>query len=161
MKKKLLFVTYLDERPDEGLSYVIELAKVMNEDLTIFFLRKRVHSTKIDDLMTSVAFAEANEHETARQMIADGPRHLESAPDRKLLGLFGKCRESGIKVDVFSSREDALSAIEGFFKHRNGIDIILIGPNIADHGHISQRRLKRLSDAVARPVVTIAKQNSA
>jgi hypothetical protein len=161
MKKKLLFVTYLDERPDEGLSYVIELAKVMNEDLTVFLLRKRVHSTKIDDLMASVAFAEAGEHETAKQMITGRRRDLDGAPERKLLGLFGKCKESGIKVDVFSSREDAMSAIEGFFKHRNGIDIILIGPNIADHGNISQRKLKRLSDAVARPIVTIARQSSA
>jgi hypothetical protein len=161
MKKKLLFVTYLDEHPDEGLSYVIELAKVMNEDLMIFLLRKRLLSRKIDDLMTAVTFAEANELETARRTVAEERVKKDGNPDGKLVGIFGKCEESGIKVDVYSSREDAVSSIEEYFKHRNGVDIVLLGPNIADHGNITQRKLKKLSDTVARPIVTIARQASA
>jgi hypothetical protein len=159
MKKKLLFVTYFDEHPDAGLSYVIELAKVMKEDLTIFLLRKKMLSRKFDDLMTAVTFAEAGEQETARQAIADAPKADEKT-DRKIDGLLEKCEESGIKVDIYSSKADAVSTIENYFKHRNGIDIVLLGPNVTDNCKFSGRTLKRLSDVVARPIVTIAKQTS-
>jgi len=160
MKKKLLFVTYLDEHPDEGLSYVIELAKVMNEDLMIFLLRKRTLSRKVDEFMTAVTYAEANEHETAVQAIAEERKKVDGNSDHKLIGIFGKCRESGIRVDVYSSKADAVATIEDYFKSRNGVDIVLLGPNINDHGNLSQRRLKRLSDIVARPIVTIARHTS-
>jgi len=160
MKKKLLFVTYLDEHPDEGLSYVIELAKVMNEDLMIFLLRKRKLSRKVDEFMTAVTYAEANEHETAVQAIAKERKRVDGNSDHKLSLFFGKCRESGIRVDVYSSKADAVATIEDYFRSRNGIDIVLLGPNITDHGNLSQRRLKRLSDIVARPIVTIARHTS-
>lgn len=161
MKKKLLFVTYFDEHPDEGLSYVLELAKVMNEDLMIFLLRKRRVSAKVDDLMSAVTFAEANEHETARQKVAGDHPNPEENSEKKLAGLFYRCRKSGIKVDLYSSRADVISAIEEYFKQRNGVDIVLLGPNIADHSNLTQRKLRRLSDTVARPIVTIARQSSA
>ena len=48
MKKKMLYVTYLDKHPEEGFSYVIELAKVMNEDLMVFLLREESLSRTYD-----------------------------------------------------------------------------------------------------------------
>lgn len=159
MKKKLMFVTYLDEHPEEGLSYVLDLAKVMNEDLTVFLLRKRRFARQAEDLMTSVAFAEANEPEAAREALS-GSQKTGEYTDEKLVGIFGKCKESGVGVEVYSSREDAVSAIEEFFRHRNGIDIILFGPNIIDHSKLTRRKLRKLSDSVARPVVTIARQTT-
>jgi hypothetical protein len=160
MKKKLLFVTYLDEHPDAGLSYVIELAKVMKEDLTIFLIRKRIFSGKLDDLMTAVTFAEAGELETARQTISYDSQRDDNT-DGEIDSLLEKCEESGVKCNVYSSKEDAVSTIENYFKHRNGIDIVLLGPNVTDYCNFSRKTLKRLSDTVARPIVTIAKQTSA
>jgi hypothetical protein len=159
MKKKLLFVTYLDEHPDAGLSYVIELAKVMKEDLTIFLIKKRMLAGKFDDLMTAVTFAEAGEHETAKQAVAYDSKKADGA-EGEIDGLLEKCEESGVKCDVYSSKEDAVSTIENYFKHRNGIDIVLLGPNVTDYCGFSRKTLKRLSDIVARPIVTIAKQTS-
>lgn len=161
MKKKLLFVTYFDEHPDDGLSYVIELAKVMHEDLTIFLLRKKSLSRKIDELMTAAAFAEAGEHETARQVIAEDDANAGANPEKKLAGLFGKCRDSGINVDVYSSKKDVVTAIDRYFKQRNGIDIVLLGPNVADNDNLTGKKLKRLLNIVSRPVVTIARQATA
>ena len=158
MKKKLLFVTYFDKHPDEGLSYVIQLAKVMHEDLTVFLLREKNLTRKIDDLMTAITFAEADDAESARQAITEGSQPRDKNSEKKLAGFFYKCRKSGIKIELISSRTDVVSAIEEYFKHRNGIDIVLLGPNIAEHTSISQRRLKKLSGIVARPIVTIAKQ---
>ncbi|HMK49149.1 MAG TPA: hypothetical protein VK435_03785 [Thermodesulfovibrionales bacterium] len=151
MKKKMLFVTYLDEHPEAGFSYVIELAKVMNEDLMVFLLReKRMPG---DDDQVELTDASGN-----------GPEGLEvSAPEteKKLAGLVYKCKRSGVNVDLLSLDADVVSAIEDYFRHRNGIDIVLLGPNISEHSRISQRTLKRLSDAVARPIVTMANQSTA
>jgi hypothetical protein len=161
MKKKLLFITYSDAHPDEGLSYVIELAKVMNEDLMVFLLRKKQLPRKFDDLMTAVTFAEADEPKTARESITEDYGNFNENPGKKLSGLFEKCRESGIDVDVYSSKSDAASTIEKYFKHRNGVDIVLLSPNVTDNSNFTKRKLKRLSDIVARPIVTIARQPAA
>jgi hypothetical protein len=158
MKKKLLFVTYFDEHPDAGLSYVIQLAKVMKEDLTIFLLRKKMLSRKFDNLMTAVTFAEAGEHDTAIQAIAEGRKNGSKEPDKEIGGLVKRCQKSGINVDIYSSQENVVSTIENYFRHRNGIDIVLLGPNVTDTCNLSGRALKRLSDIVARPIVTMAKQ---
>jgi hypothetical protein len=158
MKKKLLFVTYLDEYPGEGISYVIELATAINEDLTIFFIRKRSFCEKIDDLMTSATFAAFNEYE-AGQVIA-GLERVDGSADKRLTGLLGKCRASGINIDVVSSMSDTVPAIVQYFRQTNGVDMVLIGPNITDHSNVTQRKLRKLSHIVARPVVAIARQAS-
>ena len=56
--KELLFVTYHDEKSDEGLSYAIELAKTMNDKVGILLLYKRKVLEKFEDMMTAVTFAE-------------------------------------------------------------------------------------------------------
>ena len=154
MKKKLLFVTYLDEHPADGLSYVIDLAKVLHEDLTIFLLYKRKISKKIDDTMAAVTFAEANEHETARESLKK-----DKGVNGDSLGLIvGKCQESGINVDIRSFKSDAVSALEDYFKRKNGIDMILLGPNVPDNVNVSSRTIKKLLHTISRPIVTIARQ---
>jgi hypothetical protein len=154
MKKKLLFVTYLDEHPADGLSYVIDLAKILHEDLTIFLLYKRKISKKIEDTMTAVTFAEANEHETARETVKEGKRVDGDSLDL----LVGKCQESGINVDIKSFKSDAVSALEDYFKRKNGIDMILLGPNVPDNVNVSSRKIKKLLHTISRPIVTIARQ---
>ena len=79
---------------------------------------------------------------------------------KQLAGVVYRCKKSGIKVDLYSSNSDAISVIEKYFRHRNGIDIVLLSPNITEHNHITQRTLKKLSHSVARPIVTMAKQTS-
>ena len=147
MKKKMLFVTYLDEHPEEGFSYVIELAKVLNEDLMVFLLRGK-HVPRNNGL---------SDVESKGQAINEGSPETE----KKLAGFVYKCNKSGIKVDLYSLSSDAVSAIEEYFRHKNGIDIVLLGPNITERSRITQRTLKKLSDTVSRPIVTMAKQTSA
>ncbi len=64
-QKNLLFVTYHDEECDEGLSYAIDLAKIMDEGITILMVYKNRLMKKFDDLMTAITFAEAGEDEIA------------------------------------------------------------------------------------------------
>ena len=72
-KRQLLFVTYRDENLEEGVSYAIELAKAMYEDITLLFVQKQSSlMDKLGNLMTAVSFAEAGEHDTARQIMTGG-----------------------------------------------------------------------------------------
>lgn len=157
MKHKLLFVTYKDNHEDEGLSYVIELAKTLNKDLTIFLIWKRRLSKKIEEVLTAATFAEADEHETARQMITADHGKGNGKGDPKLEPFVGKCHESGIEVDIQSFQQDVFPTLKSYFKRRNGIDIVLLGPNVAGAGNITTGELKRLANTISRPIVTIAR----
>jgi hypothetical protein len=157
MKHKLLFVTYKDNHEDEGLSYVIELAKTLNKDLTIFLIWKKRLSKKIENVLTAATFAEADEHETARQMIAGDSRKRNGTDDPKLEPFVGKCHESGIEVDIQSFQQDVFPTLKNYFKRRNGVDIVLLGPNVAGTGNVTTGELKRLANTISRPIVTIAR----
>jgi hypothetical protein len=157
MKHKLLFVTYNDNHEDEGLSYVVDLAKTLNKDLTIFRIWKRQLTKKFEDVMAAATFAEADEHETARQMATGEQEEINGNVDPKLKPFIGKCHESGIKVDIRSFSQDVFPTIKNYFKRRNGVDIVLLGPNVAGSGSISAKELKRLANTISRPIVTIAR----
>jgi hypothetical protein len=157
MKHKLLFVTYKDNHEGEGLSYVIELAKTLNKDLTIFLIWKRKLSKRIENVLTAATFAEADEHETARQIMTGDPRKGNGKGDPKLEPFVGKCHESGIEVDIQSFQQDVFPTLKNYFKRRNGVDIVLLGPNVAEAGNIKTGELKRLANTISRPVVTIAR----
>jgi hypothetical protein len=159
MKKKMLFVTYLDEHPEEGFSYVIELAKVMNEDLMVFLLQKKRLPRNRDTVESTNALTERIEDGTEGQNLTTISQDIP-ATEGKLAGLFYKCKKSGIKVDLYSLSADAVSAIEEYFRHKNGIDIVLLGPNISEHSHITQQTLQKLTNTVARPIITMEKQIS-
>jgi hypothetical protein len=159
MKKKMLFVTYLDEHPEEGFSYVIELAKVMNEDLMVFLLRKKCHSRKRNELEKADVLPEGMEVSSEKQIITIVSQETQEN-EKKLAGLVYKCKKSGIKVDFYAFSSDVVSAIEEYFRHKNGIDIVLLGPNISEHSHITQQTLKKLTNTVARPIITMEKQTS-
>src|SRR5512143_2571362 len=109
-KRQLLFVTYRDENLEEGVSYAIELAKAMYEDITLLLVRKKTNiMDKLGDLMTAVSFAEADEHETARAIMADGTaRHAERS-DVLLTQLREKCGRDGIRVTVHDTDADAVT----------------------------------------------------
>jgi hypothetical protein len=157
MKHKLLFVTYNDNHEDEGLSYVVDLAKTLDKDLTIFRIWKRQVTKKFEDAMAAAAFAEADEHETAREMATGEQEETGGNVDPKIEPFVGKCHESGINVDIRSFNQDVFPTIKNYFKRRNGVDIVLLGPNVAGSGSISARELKRLANTISRPIVTIAK----
>ncbi len=72
-KRQLLFVTYRDENIEEGGMYAIELAKAMYEDITLLLVEKKDSLiNKLGNLMTAASFAESGEHETAREIHAQG-----------------------------------------------------------------------------------------
>ena len=74
-KRQLLFVTHRDDNLAEGVSYAIELAKAMDEDIMLLIVQKHPNLIgKLENLMTAVAFAEAGEFETAKKLVEDSEK---------------------------------------------------------------------------------------
>ncbi|MDP3298059.1 MAG: hypothetical protein Q8N09_10830 [Thermodesulfovibrionia bacterium] len=155
MKKQLLFVTYQNEGPDEGLSYAIDLAKTLDEGITILLVKLRKFRQRLEDIMAAVAFAEAGEHETARK-IASGDE--KDGSQETISILLEKCKNSGVDVSVHTVLDEPVSAISNFLKKKSTIDMVILSPSVMRNGNLSARELKRLVRIASRPVVTMTKQ---
>jgi hypothetical protein len=158
-KRQLLFVTYRDENLEEGVSYAIELAKAMYEDITLLLVQKRNNlMDKLGNLMTAVSFAEADEHETARRIMAGESVDAARRYDAVLAGLVEKCRKEGIHVMVQDTELDAVSGIRKVLKSQTGIDKVVLSPAVTGSDNVSAKDLNRLVRTASRPIVTMTRQ---
>ncbi len=156
-KRQLLFITYYSENFNEGLSYVIDLAKIMNRGITALMIYKKSLTEKFEDFMTAVAFAEANEHDTARMFIAEDFKKVDTNANEKIASLFKSCRESGVEADSYITKKDITTAIKDFLELKTGIDMVLLSPSVTNNEGLSAKELKRLVRTVSRPIVTMAR----
>jgi hypothetical protein len=158
-KRQLLFVTYRDENLEEGVSYAIELAKAMYEDITFLLVQKKSNlMDKLGNLMTAVSFAEADEHETAREIMQNGDNGAEGRYKKVLAGLVEKCLKEGIKVSVQDTDLDVVSGIRVFLKDHAGIDKVVLSPAVTGSDNVSAKDLNRLVRTASRPIVTMTRQ---
>ncbi len=157
-KRQLLFVTYRDENLEEGVSYAIELAKAMFEDITLLLVQKKSNLLdKFETLMTAVTFAEAGEHDTAREIMAGSP-DAANRSQRILAQLTEKCAREGITVKVQDSNLDAVTGIRTYLKEHTGIDKVVLSPVITEAGNVTSKDLNRLVRTSSRPIVTMTRQ---
>lgn len=160
-KRQLLFVTYGDENLEEGVSYAIELAKAMYEDITLLLVQKKSNlMDKFENLMTAVTFAEAGEHDTARQIMSGSPEAAEQSK-KKLEQLIEKCTKEGITVKVEDMEQDVVSGIRLYLKNHTGIDKVVLSPVITEAGNVTAKDLNRLVRTSSRPIVTMTRQAAA
>lgn len=158
-KRQLLFVTYRDENLEEGVSYAIELAKAMYEDITLLFVQKqgRIRS-RLENLMTAVSFAEAGEHDTARQIMTEGSQVVKGVYEKEVDTIVRKCLQQGIQANVHATDLDAISGIRKFLKEHGGIDKVVLSPAITEAGNVTSKDLNRLVRTASRPIVTMTRQ---
>ncbi len=156
MKKTLLFVTYHDEDWCAGLSYAIYLAKTMNKDMTVLLVDKRNLADRFADVMTSVAFAEAGEHETARRIYADC--EVKDRTDRKTSFLAERCRGAGVDLCVQSSAGDIVRAVKYYLSDKTSVDMVLLSPSIIDRWNVTEEDLRKLINRASMPIVMMARQ---
>jgi predicted amidohydrolase YtcJ len=158
-KRQLLFVTYRDENLEEGVSYAIELAKAMYEDITLLFVQKQNGlMARFETLMTAVTFAEAGEHDTARQIMAEGTPGTQKVYEKELDAIVRRCLDEGIQANVHSTGLDAISGIRKFLKEHAGIDKVVLSPAITEAGNVTSKDLNRLVRTASRPIVTMTRQ---
>ena len=70
-KEKLLFVTRGGEDCDNGFTYILELAKTLNAGIAMLMVYNKNVMQTYEDVMAAVAFAEAGEIESAREMLRE------------------------------------------------------------------------------------------
>lgn len=158
-KRQLLFVTYRDENLEEGVSYAIELAKAMYEDITLLFVQKQSSlMNKLENIMTAVSFAEAGEHDTAQQIITEGGQIVKGVYEKEVDTVVKKCLQQGIQANVHASSLDAISGIRKFLKEHAGIDKVVLSPAITETGNVTSKDLNRLVRTASRPIVTMTRQ---
>lgn len=157
MRENLLFVTYHDENCEEGLSYAIDLAKIMNKGITILLVYKNNLMKRFEDVMISVTFAEAGEHETANRIYSGSDVRTDSS-DGKINFLVRKCQESGVDVRVQTEAKDIVSSVKDFLRKKTSIDMVLLSPSVTNNGNVTAKELQKLVKTVSRPIVTIARQ---
>ena len=161
-KRQLLFVTHHDANFTEGVSYAVELAKAMNEDIMLLFVQKRSNLIgKLETLMSAATFAEAGEHDTARQIAHQDPHGAEELYKRELDAVITECFLQGIHVSVHLSELDALSGTKRFLRDHRSIDKIILSPAITAAGNVTSREMDRLVRAASRPIVTMTRQSYA
>ncbi len=158
-KRQLLFVTYRDENLEEGVSYAIELAKAMYEDITLLLVQKKSNlMEKLGNLMTAVSFAEADEHETALQIMDNGSQGGQERFEKKLAELTARCKKEGLQIKVDQTEQDVVSGIRSFLRNHTGIDKVVLSPVVTEAGNITAKDLNRLVRTASRPIVTMTRQ---
>ena len=159
-RNQLLFVTYHDENFEDGLSYALDLAKTMNNGIEILMIYKRKVLEKFDDMMTAITFAEAGEHQTAKEMISEDYKNQNEDYEKKLSTIKEKCTRSGVAVDFSTAAMDTISAIKNILRQNTRIDMVLLSPSVTNDGNVNSKVLNKLVKTASRPVVTMAKQAS-
>ncbi len=156
MSKNLLFVTYQDEDSEAGLGYAIDLANMMKKGLSVLLLNKKGLWQKFDNLMTAITFAEAGEHETAREILSEDGAEKKGFRER-IASFTERCGKSNVDVSIHTAETDVVSAVKDLLTQKIGIDMVLLSPSVTNNGHVSSKELNRLVKTASRPVVTMAR----
>lgn len=159
--RQLLFVTLYDEHFEEGLSYATDLAKVMNNSISLLMIHKRKVMEKFGDMKSEAVYAGDNEHKTAGKMIKEDHETDNESDEERLNKLADRCRQAGIQADINVSAEDAVSAIRNLLRQNTNIEMVLLSPGITRDNHITGKDLNRLVKTASRPIVTMAKNDHA
>jgi len=155
MKERLLFVTKGGEDCDNGFPYVLDLAKVLKTGIVMLLVYDKRTMDSYEDTMAAVAFAEAGEPKTAKELMQEQEKKLRDAADGKINELAGRCKENSVPFMSEVTVNDAVAAIKNFLKDRPYIDMILLSPNLS----VSKKGidLKKLLRTITKPVVTISR----
>lgn len=154
----LMLVIYHDEEIEDGLSYTLELARIMNLALLILIIYRRKVMERFEDYMVATTFAEEGEFKTARELIIEDLKVKGMDYEERLKSIKDRCISHGVEfAGISSSKGDVVSAIENLVKDNSSIDMVLLSPSVTRDGHISTRDIQRLVKSLSRPIVTMAK----
>lgn len=153
MKRNILFVTDRSDDTDGGLSYALDLARMMDKGIAVLLLHKEHFMNRFEALMTAATFAEAGEHETARTVLVDAAAPASSAERGR--SIEETCAGSGLQADISRGSGDVVSAVGSYLKTNRNVEMVLLSPSITEGG--VARDLKRLLSTISRPVVTLAR----
>ncbi|HMK56260.1 MAG TPA: hypothetical protein VK448_06470 [Dissulfurispiraceae bacterium] len=155
--RQILFVTYDGDSYDEGLSYAIQLTKTLNGSLNAVFVRKVGSTSRFDDLMSAITFAEANDSKSAQRIVKDSDEQARQL-DLKRRSLIELCKAAGIGISVTTVEEGVYPALKALLDSGRNIDTVLLAPSITSKEHLSPRELKKLLKTGSTRIVTMERQ---
>ncbi len=158
-KEKLLFVTKGGASIDDGFSYVLDLAKTLNAGISVLMVQGKKAMQTYEDVMAAVAFAEAGEHQTVREMMNAQMEEMEEAEARKIGELTERCRESSIAITCNHATGEVTEVVEEFIKSKPGIEMVFLSPSLSKAKGV--RDIKKLLKRISRPIVTLARPEEA
>ncbi|RJQ47140.1 MAG: hypothetical protein C4538_05645 [Nitrospiraceae bacterium] len=154
MNEKLLFVTKGGEDCDNGFTYILELAKTLKSGIAALIIYSKKMAETYEDVMAAVAFAEAGDLNSVRELMQSQEKELKKTAQKKINEMNEKCRENSVPFTFHIAFEDTITATKDFLKHRPEIDMVLLSPNLS----VSKKRidLKRFLKNITKPVVAIS-----
>ena len=159
-KRQLLFVAYNDGNFNEGMSYAIELAKAMSDDIVMLLVRKKdTVAKKFENLMAGAAFAEEGEHGAARELAAGLDEPALEEVHGSVVDLIVQAGAAGVHLDVQRSDREVVPGIREFLRESPGIDKVVLSPCVTESEMLTTRELNRLVRTASRPIVTMTRQS--
>ncbi len=149
-KQEILYIAYRDEPLEEGISYAMYLAGMLGETLRVVLLRPSGIGQKFSDLMTAVTFAEANEPDTAREILSPEAGGNRAASIQK--DLMRRFEAQGIEGSVHIGLDATVKVVMNFLSQKK-VDLVLLSPSVTD----SRSLLNKLIKFSPRPVITMAR----
>lgn len=157
--EKLLFVTKGGPASEEGFCYVLDLAMTLKAGIAVLTVHSKKALQTYEDVMAAVAFAEAGEHRTVREMMEAQRKEFEEAEAKKIEEMTGRCRESSVPITCSTAAGDVTEAVEKYIKTRPGIEMVFLSPGLSKGKGVKD--IKRLLRKISRPVVTLTRSETA
>jgi len=154
-REHMLFVTYQNSDIEEGLAYVIELAKALSEDIVVLLVHKKdTLSKKFEDMLTAATFAEAGDHKTAAELVASDDLKIH----RNYRELVLRANKSGLLLRVEKSNQDLIPGIRSYVKKHPSVEKVVLSPAVTESEALTTRDLSALVRTACRPLVTMTRQ---
>lgn len=155
MRAKLLFMTMISAQAEEGLDYVLQIAKTMHTGVSIILISKKSLASIYENIMSSITFAEEGEKETALQMMAEPSDEARELGRESMATLKAKCEQALIESSIKVMTGNPLSIIESYVKENRNIEMVLLSPALSAGKDIKKILRQQLLGKIDRPVVTI------
>jgi hypothetical protein len=158
-REHMLFVTYHDSDIEDGIAYVVELAKALSEDIVVLLVhKKKTISEKLENVMIASAFAEAGEHKIAVEFADEANDKIPRDYSGNIRNLVIRLRESGLRLSVESTDQELVPGIRSYVKQYPSVDKVVLSPVVTESEALTTRDLSALVRTASRPLVTMTRQ---
>ncbi|HXY54143.1 MAG TPA: hypothetical protein VEM40_05655 [Nitrospirota bacterium] len=158
-REHMLFVTYHDSDIEDGIAYVVELARALSEDIVVLLIHKKdTILKKLENKMIAITFAEAGDHKTAVEMAKPANEKSPRDDSGKIRDLVLRMRKSGLHLSVESTNQKLVPGIRSYVKQYPSVDKVVLSPAVTESEALTTRDLSALVRTASRPLVTMTRQ---